>query len=214
MNSLPDPRAPELSRRTLLFTALGAAAAAGVLTVALVLPAEYGHDPLGTGALLGLVAAPPERTLKVADVSGGNERLREVKIPAAGEPIPLPNPAVHQDEAAAPLTREIRIAIPAEKGTEFKLVMDPAKMFLYSWHVDRGEVYADFHGHDPSVGDKQFVRYEEQQQASGRHGSLVAPFRGEHGWYWLNTNDHAVIVTLRVTGYWRDTHDYGIATAN
>lgn len=200
---------PPLSRRLLLAGLAGAAAVGTLLTVAFVLPAEYGRDPLGTGAALGLLPEPT-RKLVLADVSGGNERIREVALPAPGQPIPLPNPAVHQDEAALPGVQEIRITVPPEKGTEYKLVMQSGKAVVYSWQSDRGTVYADFHGHDPSLGEDQFVRYKEQQEGRGNQGSLVAPFAGEHGWYWLNYNAHPVTITLKVQGYWTELRDHGI----
>ena len=83
------------------------------------------------------------------------------------------------------------------------------KMIVYDWRVDRGELYSDFHGHNPDFGDDFWVRYREDQQgAASGSGSLVAPFAGEHGWYWVNINDHPVTVTLTVTGYFDDIIDY------
>jgi hypothetical protein len=81
---------------------------------------------------------------------------------------------------------------------------------VYSWAVDQGDIYVDFHGHDASFGPDFFVRYKEQQEGSGNNGSLTAPFSGEHGWYWLNYNEYDVVVTLTVTGYFDDVIDYGI----
>jgi len=52
---------------------------------------------------LGLTAnRSPARTLRIADVVRGNEWYREEKIPEFGEPVPLLNPAVHQDEPITP----------------------------------------------------------------------------------------------------------------
>jgi hypothetical protein len=90
------------------------------------------------------------------------------------------------------------------------MVMQSSKMIEYSWRVDRGSVYTDFHGHDPAAGNEYFVRYKEQQEGAGNNGSLVAPFAGEHGWYWLNYNDFPVVVTLTISGYFDDVVDYGI----
>lgn len=42
------------------------------------------------------------------------------------------------------------------------------------------------------------------------HGSLVAPFGGEHGWYWLSLEEKTITITLTVTGYFNDIKDYGI----
>ena len=83
-------------------------------------------------------------------------------------------------------------------------------MIMYTWKTDRGAIYSDFHGHNPEFGDDFFVRYLEHQEGAGQSGSLVAPFDGEHGWYWLNYNDFPVTVSLTVTGYYDDTVDYGV----
>jgi len=199
--------------KRLALSAAIAAAAATVALVAFVLPAEYGIDPLGIGRALGLTAlseGAEARTIEIVDVVGGNETVIVAEIPAAGEPVPLPNPAVHQDESGPPRTETLEIEIPAEAQTEVKLLLGTAKAALYSWHVDRGTIYSDFHGHTPEAGPNFFVRYIEHQGTTGGNGSLVAPFDGEHGWYWLNYNDFPVKVTLTVAGYYDDIIDYGI----
>jgi hypothetical protein len=67
------------------------------------------------------------------------------------------------------------------------------------------------HGHDPAAGQEFFVRYREDQEgATEATGSLVAPFAGEHGWYWLNIHDGPVTIELTVTGFYDDIVDYGI----
>lgn len=184
--------------------------AAAVLLVLVVLPAEYGIDPTGIGKRLGLAAMnePAGRTLQIQDVIGGNEKYREVEIPDAGDPIPLPNPAVVQIKSVAPSTRTLTVKLGRDEQTEIKTVLEAAQVVVYSWKAD-GDVYTDFHGHEPSAG-KAFVRYEEQQSGREGNGSLVAPFAGEHGWYWLNLADGPVTITLTVTGYYSDLKDYGI----
>jgi hypothetical protein len=197
-------------RKNLLASVAIAAGVAAVLLVLFILPAEYGIDATGFGRTLGLTElAAPTRIIEVRDVIGGNEVLRTVSLPATGEPVPLPNPAVYQDEQRAPETRTMQVNIPADGQTEVKLKMTEGKVIVFSWQVDRGDIYEDYHGHDPSLGDG-FVRYEEQQEGSSNNGSLTAPFTGEHGWYWLNYNEFPVTVTLTVTGYFDDVIDYGI----
>ena len=199
------------SAKRIALSCVVAVAGAAIALVTFVLPAEYGIDVTGIGSALGLTAIrAPARTIEVADVIGGNETYREVEIPEFGEPVPLPNPAVHQDEAQPPKTRTIEVTIPPEKETEIKMVMQASKMIEYTWRVERGSVYTDFHGHDPAAGNEYFVRYKEQQEGTGNNGSLVAPFAGEHGWYWLNYNDFPVVITLTISGYFDDVVDYGI----
>lgn len=209
MQPSPDWHAP--SGQRLALSVIAALVVAAIVLVTAVLPAEYGIDPTGIGRLLGLTEMrQPARTLQVKDVIGGNEHVREVEIPEPGQPTPLPNPAVHQDETTPPKTATITLTLGIDQETEIKAVMREAKVLVYSWRAEGGMVYSDFHGHDPTVSDEAFVRYREDQEAAGGNGSLVAPFGGEHGWYWKNVSNDPVTVTLNLTGYFDDTKDYGI----
>ena len=189
-----------------------AAIVALIVLVTTVLPAEYGIDPTGIGEAFGLtVLSQPSRTIEIIDVLGGNEGVREVEIPDFGDPVPLPNPGIHQVEEQASRTDTVEIVIPVGGETEIKTVLRAGKVITYSWHVDQGLVYTDFHGHDPALGNDFWVRYKEDQEGSaGHHGSLVAPFDGEHGWYWVNLNDDPVTITLSVSGFYDEMIDYGI----
>lgn len=210
--SAQAPQSPQVpSGKRLAFSVLVAALVAAIVLAIGILPAEYGVDPTGIGRAAGFTRlSEPARTLQISDVVGGNETVRDVEIPDFGEPVPLPNPAVHQRQTTPPRTKTFHVTIPSEQETEIKAVLAEGKMILYSWQVDRGMIYSDFHGHDPAAGDEFWVRYQEDQEGAGGDGSLVAPFAGEHGWYWLNYNDFPVDVTLTITGYFEDTKDYGI----
>jgi hypothetical protein len=200
---------PPEARRLLRSIAVAALGAIAIL-VLVVLPAEYGIDPTGLGRALGLTALnAPARTLEFTEVVGGNERYREVELPATGDPIPLPNPAVVQLKSAEAPVRTLEVTLEPGQETEIKAVMNAAQVLLFSWHADGGDVYTDFHGHEPGAGEA-FVRYEEQQSGNRGEGSLVAPFAGEHGWFWLNVSDNPVTIRLKVTGYLEDIRDYGI----
>ena len=207
MNNIDPP-----SKSSLLKATLVSIVAAAIILILVVLPAEYGIDPTGIGEATGLTQLNAEATvtIEITDIIGGNEVMREVEIPGFGEPTPLPNPAVFQQQEDAPQTMTMEVMIPAEGSTEIKLVLDEGKMIAYSWSVDQGDIYVDYHGHDQSFGPDFFVRYREQQEGTEGSGSLVAPFYGEHGWYWLNYNEFDVVVTLTVTGYFDDVIDYGI----
>ena len=200
--------------RKLLITTVVAVLLAAVALVTIVLPAEYGIDPTGFGKLTGLTAlnsgGDPTRTLEIADVVGGNETYKEVELPDFGEPLPLPNPAVFQSAGSAPESRQVVIEMQPYDETEIKLVMQQSKVAMFDWSIDQGAIYVDFHGHDPELGNEYWVRYEEGVEASGGAGSLVAPFKGEHGWYFVNYNDFPVTVTIEVEGYFDQLIDYGV----
>lgn len=199
------------SGKSILIGTLVALVIALVVLVAWILPAEYGRDPTGIGAALGVegMSAPSTQTIQLANPIGGNEGLSEIEIPEFGEPVPLPNPDVYQPAAAPPETVTMSVELDVGGETEVKAVLNEGAMIVFDWEVDDGVVYTDFHGHTPEFGEDFWVRYQEDQQgAETGHGSLVAPFSGEHGWYWVNLNDHPITITLTVTGYFEDMIDY------
>jgi len=199
------------SGKTIAIGTAVALAVALIILITIIWPAEYGRDPTGIGRLLGIegMSDGATQTIEIVDTIGGNERVREVEIPDFGDPVPLPNPNVHQPEDAPPTTQTISVVLAVDAETEVKAVLGENQVIVYSWAVDEGIVYSDFHGHNPEYGSDFWVRYQEDQQgSSGENGSLVAPFEGEHGWYWVNLNDHPVTVTLTVTGYFEELIDY------
>lgn len=206
---------PATTRAATLKRLLIAAAVAALLLVTVVLPAEFGIDPTRIGGALGLTAlgGKAASAADIGDVIGGND---EIKAATGGDPmtpLPLPNPAVSQLEDAPPKTETLRIRLDFDQRTEVKAVMQKAKAIVYSWKVVDGTAYVDFHGHDPARANDFWVRYEEagtEEGITGRSGSLVAPFGGEHGWYWLNTSQHPITIELTVTGYFDRLVDYGL----
>ncbi|WP_428312814.1 hypothetical protein [Hydrocarboniphaga sp.] len=203
----PFETAPPSARRLLASIAIAVAVAALVLLL-FVLPAQYGVDATGLGKKMGLTAmSNPSRPLVMQDVIGGNDHYRQAPVAASDQPLPLPNPAVSQIKPEPPQTRTMQIKLPVGGETEIKAVLDAAQVILFSWKSD-ADIYTDYHGHEPDAGDS-FVRYEEQMSGHAGNGSLVAPFSGEHGWYWVNISDRDVTIELTVTGYYKEIKDYG-----
>lgn len=201
-----------------IWKALGVAVVvAAVVLVTVVLPAEYGIDPTRIGRALGLTAMsqPANRGTAslddvIDDLLADTDNLEATTGADPRDPLPLPNPAISQIEAAPAKTQTITIHLGFDEMTEVKAVLGKAKAILYDWKVEGGEVYVDFHGHDPAKGDHYWVRYEEADGIQGRSGSLVAPFAGEHGWFWLNVSEEPITITLTVTGYFDKLVDYGL----
>lgn len=212
MKTSPFEVQPPTGKQLLRSLALAFAGAIVILGM-IVLPAEYSIDPTGFGGALGLTALnKPTRTIQIKDVIGGNERYRQVEVPDARDPIPLPNPAVFQGKSVPPSSESKTIRLQPGQATEIKAVLDAGQVVLYAWHAAGGDVYTDFHGHEPGADDAAWVRYEEQQTGAQGNGSLVAPFTGEHGWYWLNVSEQPVDVVLNVSGYYTRLVDYGVAS--
>jgi hypothetical protein len=156
--------------------------AAGVILTLFILPSEYGIDPTGLGARMGLLAL-------------------SAPSPAAVPDIPMAPPETARFYNAAVRSNVIEIPLKGDEDLEYKVRMKAGETLTYSWSVDNGKAYYDFHGE--SEPDKATVRYrEEQDGATGGHGALVAPFDGIHGWYWLNLEERPIVITLRVGGFY------------
>jgi hypothetical protein len=210
-NSPFQAQVPSASR--LVKSVLAALVIAALVLVIVVLPAEYAIDPTGIGSRLGLtqMSQAGSDAIEIKDTLGGNENVGQVQVADVGEPLPLPNPAVFQGAKVAPKSETLTITLPVGGETEVKAVLGTNKVVLYSWKVDKGLVYVDFHGHSPDWTNKQaFVRYLEAKDGIAEDsGSLVAPFAGEHGWYWVNIGDDPVTITLQVSGYYDEMKNYG-----
>lgn len=202
------------SAKKILLSVVAAIAGAAIVLVTIVLPAEYNIDPTRIGGALGLTAmSAPAKTVQIADVVGGNEKYREVAIPDFGEPAPLPNPAVFQKQEGVAKREDVTVTLQPGEQTEIKALLKAAQVVTFSWQAD-GLVYVDFHGHEPGEGNDFWVRHEEQQSGTQGSGSLVAPFDGEHGWFWLNIAEQPVTVKLNVHGYYEKLIDYGISDSS
>ena len=97
------------------------------------------------------------------------------------------------------------IALDEFEQVEVKAVMQQGDALVYSWKLVEGDtVYTDFHA-DPLETDQYpelyWIRYRESEVASSS-GSLVAPFDGNHGWYWLNIEENPIRIELEVRGYY------------
>jgi hypothetical protein len=200
------------SQANLLKGALLALVAAIVVTVLFVLPAEYGVDPTGIGAKLGLldIAATAE-TLEDGGSSGGNT-IVEGTWPGVPEEFDFYEPDILGDPYSRTQSTKFRsdtITIELDVGeqTEYKAIMKQGDVLVYHWKLDKGVVYTDFHA-DPGENaaaagypDRYYIRYAESEIGESS-GSLVAPFDGNHGWYWLNIEEAPITITLEVHGYY------------
>ena len=186
--------APAMPSRAGLGKQLGMALVGAALVLAVfILPAEFGMDPTGLGGRMGLLALS--------------------SASAAQIDIPMAPPETARFYATPPRSNVIEIPLELDGELEYKVRMKAGETLVYSWSVDNGTAYYDFHAASEPEG--RDLRYKEEQDgASGEHGSLVAPFDGIHGWYWLNLEDHPIVITLRVGGFYelqsQEEQDIGV----
>lgn len=172
------------SRRQLLVATAIAIVVAAVLLVCVVLPAEYGIDPLRTGEMLGLGPLAEAKRVQAA-----NARTEGSFMHA--------HPRKHRSV-------KIEINVKPREELEYKAHLAAGEPMLYSWTTQgAGSVYHEFHG-EPTEGEwpKDYFRsYEIVESSGAANGSFVAPFTGMHGWYWRNLSDAPLTIVLEVNGY-------------
>ena len=199
---------PGPSRSTLVKGALWTFVGSVLVTVLFVLPAEYGVDPTGVGGMLGLtrMAAPsaPDVDTEPRVVQGTfptfspDDPFDYFEPETLGDPFSRTQPGSFQ-------SKSMLVELDEFEQVEVKAVMKQGDSLVYSWRLVEGEtVYSDFHA-DPLVvqqfPEQFWIRYHETEEGSAS-GSLVAPFDGNHGWYWLNIEENPVKIELTVHGYW------------
>lgn len=196
---------------TLLRTTLITATAAIVVTVLIVLPAEFGVDPSGFGARLGLLDLGVVDDESLADTDqDGTARLVSGTYPGLPDEFDMYEPEVLGEPFSVTHDSEFRtdtltIKLDMDEEVEYKVVMGQGDAIVYSWQLGSGEVYTDFHAdpgeNAPGYPQGYFIRYRESE--TGRSsGSIIAPFDGNHGWYWLNIQEKPIEITLQVRGFY------------
>jgi len=170
-------------RKKLFVSTLIAAVVAGVILTTVVLPAEYGIDPTRVGGLLGLTG------------------MSEGGSPSGGSQIAADVMHAHPRKY---FSGHVEIHVQPNEELEYKALLDKGEPMVYSWTTQGGPVYFEFHG-EPTVGEwpEDFYQsYEIKESAEAAHGSFIAPFTGNHGWYWKNLSDQPIVIVLDAAGYY------------
>ena len=165
---------------------------AGLALVVGVLPAEFGVDPTGIGRRLGLLELSAVKQ-QVAAIEGARGAT-----PTGQTVVP----------SERPFQREtVTFALAPREFVEYKYRLDTGQSLLYSWNAT-GAVNLEFHA-EPDGAPKGYAEtYEKRSSITGASGTLVAPFAGIHGWFWENTTDAPITVTLSSAGFYTVAHEF------
>jgi hypothetical protein len=166
---------PVQSVATLIKASIAAVIIATIALVLVILPAEYNIDPTGIG-----------KTLQLTSIAQAAE------VTAVEEVVPV-------EQSVPKRSDTVTIEIPPQKGLEYKLLMGKHAHLEYEWTTDGEELYFDFHG-EPKGDTTGYFESFALTTSNNMKGSLTTPFAGSHGWYWKNTTDTPVIVTLSIKG--------------
>lgn len=183
---------------------------AAVILIVVVLPVEYGIDPLGTGKALGLAdlakasdSPAPVNPTSAADAAA----IVPVLEPSASGDAPrVRGTFIAESKPYQVDSREITLA--PREGMEIKYNMKKGAGLVYSWTAS-GTLAFEFHG-EPDVkpvgseGTDYFESYEldDKTGKDRTHGTFVAPSTGIHGWFWENKSSKEVTLKLVSAGFY------------
>ena len=119
--------------------------------------------------------------------------------------LPLAD-GVFREYAADYRTDVIDIPLEAGEELEYKLGLNKGDSIVYQWDAvdlkDPAVLWAEFHGHTPPVNNIGDLMFYRKAFGATERGVLVAPFSGIHGWYLRNDGDKAIVVRLKVAGFY------------
>jgi hypothetical protein len=93
-----------------------------------------------------------------------------------------------------------QIVLRPKEGIEYKYQMEKGGTMVYSWKAT-GRVHHEFHGEPEGAPRGYADTYLKEDGVEQSHGSFLAPSSGIHGWYWENTSDRDVTVTITAAGF-------------
>ncbi len=165
-----------------------------VILFTAVLPAEYGIDPLKTGALLHLT-----------DLA----KATEAKPVTGARPTAAPA-GIYTAESKPYKVDSEDLSLGPGEGVEIKYHMQKGAGMVYSWQAN-GPVAFEFHGEPDNKPNKDyFESYELDDQVGKDHsyGSFTAPTTGIHGWFWENKGKTQIDIHLTTAGFYDSAKMY------
>jgi hypothetical protein len=117
-----------------------------------------------------------------------------------GAPTIAPQERVFQNET-------VSFKIAPRDSMEYKYRLDKGEALLYSWKAT-GRVNYELHAEPDGAPRGYAESYEKKSSQEAASGTLTAPFSGIHGWYWENTTNGEVTVTLTAAGFYNMSHEF------
>jgi hypothetical protein len=187
------PSAGKLIKSTVLAVLIAA-----VLLITVVLPAEYGIDPIGVGEMLGL-AKMGEIKVSLAEEAAADRSVAEEIKPASAEQETEVGPSFTGPERTVNSSQDkLTITLEPDEGKEIKLTMTKGATVDYVWFTNGGKANFDAHA-DSKLLEIKYHNYEKGKLQKSE-GTLEAAFDGNHGWFWRNRTSKTMTVTLEVSG--------------
>lgn len=163
--------------------------AAVVILFTAVLPAEYGIDPLKTGAALHLT--------DLAKAAQSNPR------PVGATAVPAAQIGIFKSQSQVYKVDSEDLSLLPGEGVEIKYHMQKGAGMVYAWKAN-GPICYEFHGEPDQKPNKDYYESYELDDKVGKdhaYGTFTAPTTGIHGWFWENKTKKPVDIHLTTAGY-------------
>ena len=197
VQQVPPPSKKSIAKAT----GIALIVALAILFIA-VLPAEYGIDPLKTGAALHLT--------DLAKASAAKPEAKAEAQPAPGaRPVAAPAGIYTAQPASYKVDSEDLTLLPGD-GVEIKYHMQKGAGMIYAWKAT-GKVAYEFHGEPDQKPNKDYFESYELDDKVGKdhsYGSFTAPTTGIHGWFWENKGKKQVDIHLTTAGFYDSAKMY------
>ena len=196
MSEQEQPIAPvqlKVSGKTLALITGGGLVAGALIVLGAIMPAEFNTDPLGIGKLSGIARLWAPDEIEVDTNTAGGPLAREYET------------APRTDVIEIPLTDFLGGAKGSE--LEYKVAMKQGATLIYEWEAvgakNPNDIGFDFHGHTtPEPGQEMTVASYKASRGLSQTGALTAPFDGIQGWQFSNFGDGAVVIRVKLTGFY------------
>ena len=98
-------------------------------------------------------------------------------------------------------SNQATIVVKAKKALEYKFKINKYDKLAYEWKAD-GPLHYDFHGDPDAKNDYPQGHFESYAIGDSDHakGLVTIPYKGSHGWYWKNTSNKDITITLTTKG--------------
>jgi hypothetical protein len=186
------------SKRAIAKAAGIALAVALLILFTAVLPAEYGIDPLKTGAALHLTDLSRAANAKPAPK------------PVGAVPQPVGPGGVYTAQSTDYKVDSEDLSLFPGDGVEVKYHMQKGAGMVYAWKAT-GNVMFEFHGEPDQKPNPDYFESYELDDKVGKdrsYGSFTAPTTGIHGWFWENKGDKPVDIHLTTAGFYDSAKMY------
>ena len=151
---------------------LAAILGSALLLITVILPAEYGIDPLRVGKLLGISGMSKTTSL-------------------------VPN---SEDSARELLRHTTTFTLEPFESLEIKYQMGEHETLLYSWESSLTDVLYELHS-EPMDAEPGYADSYERARSTVRSGIYQAQYDGIHGWFFENRGLATTTISLTASGF-------------